>query len=156
MRRALLTSTLIALFACPAAHAQKGVTVDPDSPAAKEYALPVEAARQAATGRKRPAGRSQPQAAAEPAPLFGEGVGDPAPATSGDKAARRGKRGSGASSAPRTTTPGIEQVVRSATGRPGAPDGGGFGTNLLIIGGGAVIVGAGAAAGLARRRRRAG
>ena len=52
----------------PAAVAQDGVLVDPDSPAGREYAIPLEEARRNAVGGH-PTGRP----AADP-PLFGAGI----------------------------------------------------------------------------------
>jgi cobalamin biosynthesis Mg chelatase CobN len=69
----LLLSTIAALAVlAPAAQAQElepGVSVDPNSPAGKEYALPVDSARKAAQGKT-----SKKKATDKKAPLFGEGV----------------------------------------------------------------------------------
>src|SRR4051794_39086580 len=66
----ILTTTALALVVlAPAAHAQDpepGVTVDPSSPAGKEYALPVPQARKDAQGKK--------DKSKSDTPLFGEGV----------------------------------------------------------------------------------
>ena len=63
----MLSTTLVLLVAAPSAAAQEdGVFVDPDSPAGKEYAIPIDQARgEAAGGGNRPAGEE---------PLFGEGI----------------------------------------------------------------------------------
>lgn len=64
----LATVAAFALLA-PAASAKEEVHFDPDSPAGKEYALPLEQARDEAAG----VGKSDGPAG-EKAPLFGEGV----------------------------------------------------------------------------------
>jgi hypothetical protein len=66
-----LTIAVLLLGVAPlAVHAQSGpepgVTIDPNSPAGKEYALPVPSARQEAQGKRKTASKD--------APLFGEGV----------------------------------------------------------------------------------
>jgi hypothetical protein len=64
--------TAVSVFA-PAAFAQEpGVFVDPDSPAGKEYALPLEQARREAAGDATPPGRGVPGGRGEP--LFGVGI----------------------------------------------------------------------------------
>ena len=153
MRRCALALTLISLIACPAAAAQRGVTIDPDSPTAKEYALPLDSARRAANGAKaQPSTASPEEESQAPAPLFGEGVGEDPKSPSG-----KSKRKTGTVTGPGATpdaAPGIDAVVRSAARTPGAPDGGGIGTGLLVIGIAAAVVGTGAGVGLALRRRR--
>ncbi|MEA2320228.1 MAG: hypothetical protein QOD81_78 [Solirubrobacteraceae bacterium] len=71
--RLLFSTLLVAGLLAPAAHAQSepepGVTIDPDSPAAKEYALPVDSARKAAQGKA-----TKKKSTDKKAPLFGEGV----------------------------------------------------------------------------------
>ena len=74
----------LALLVSPAWAQEDGVFVDPDSPAAKEYALPLEQARREAGGGSQGAG-------ADAAPLFGEGVkpsGNAATARGGDDGER--------------------------------------------------------------------
>jgi hypothetical protein len=141
----------IVLLACaPGAAAQEpGVTLDPDSPSAKEYAIPLESARRGAEpGRERGASVEQGERGA---PLFGAGISGAAgevlrsaatprtrPAASPTPARRRAER--------------APAVVRMAAANPGAPDGG-AGANALVLAGGAVVVGVGAGAGLLARRR---
>src|SRR3954447_12831094 len=66
----LIVAALLLGVVAPLAHAQgspePGVSVDPDSPAGKEYALPVPSARQEAQGKTKKKSES--------APLFGQGV----------------------------------------------------------------------------------
>lgn len=76
------TSLVVALlasatFAAPALGADEGVIFDPpdrDSPAGKEYAIPVDQARRDAAGGVAPGSRGGPTGGQGAAPLFGEGV----------------------------------------------------------------------------------
>jgi hypothetical protein len=81
MRRSLIggLGALLLLGTPGAATAQeRGVHVDPGSPAGKEYAIPIERARREASGgSKITSGNATTQAAA-PVPLFGQGI-KPAP-----------------------------------------------------------------------------
>jgi hypothetical protein len=92
VKRLVLVSLLLLVVAHPAAAQEDGVFVDPDSPAGKEYAIPIDQARgETAGGGNRPAGEE---------PLFGEGIepaGDPGNEErgegAGDKAHGASKRG---------------------------------------------------------------
>ena len=146
LRGLLLTLCALALTA-PAAVAQDDeIFVDPGSPSGKEYALPVESARQQASRD----GQQRSSAAARPAPLFGEGVdGSTAGqggATSGAGAgdASRGGGGGGASGDADGGTPGAQGAARTATlkAQAATPDGGiglaaviGMGAGVLVLGG---------------------
>ena len=155
--------SLLALALPGTALAQEdGVTVDPDSPTAKEYAIPIESARRDAA----PADRSTAT------PLFGQGVtpeGETAetggaPANDDVDGAGNGSVGSGdgrsGASPPKanSATPGTAEdqptleVVAQAASRPGAPSDGG--TAVLVAGGGIALVAAAAGAGFMARRRR--
>ena len=164
MRRALLITAAIWLSAAPAmAQQDDGVFVDPDSPTAKEYAIPLDAARrQASGGNPSPSGGG----AATPAPRFGEGVGDEQAATGASGGGNGGSTGGSASGSGNATGSGTENGSGSSTSstgsgrppsvaasRPGAPSGGGVGTTLMVIGGGAGLLLVGAGAGYALRRR---
>jgi len=84
-RRLIPLAAAILVAAMPAASASaqgSGVTIDPDSPTGKEYAIPFETARRNAT-EGGGAELGTPQQGARSAPLFGEGVGDEIGATSG-------------------------------------------------------------------------
>lgn len=76
----LLTGALLlAWSSAPSVSAQEpGVNFDPDSPAGKEYALPIDAARDDASGGDRDRSGSSPRASprtpGSPAPLFGAGI----------------------------------------------------------------------------------
>jgi hypothetical protein len=69
---------LFPLLAAPPAAGQveEGVFVDPESPAGKEYAIPLEQARREATPDALGPERGPGRASAEPPPLFGMGIGD--------------------------------------------------------------------------------
>jgi hypothetical protein len=78
-RRPKTTLALALVLALPAtAQAQeRGVHVDPDSPAGKEYAIPIDKARRDASGGGSTPFRSAPAGAAPmvtAAPLFGQGI----------------------------------------------------------------------------------
>lgn len=74
-----------------AAQREPGVFLDPDTPAGKEYAIPLERARREAAGSGGSSLRrgGSERAAAESAPLFGAGI------------AAKGRRGKGSSNRPR-------------------------------------------------------
>ena len=74
LKRLALIPLLLAVAAPPAVAQQDGVFVDPDSPAGKEYAVPIDQARGDAAG----GGDAGPGEE----PLFGEGIEPP----SGDSA----------------------------------------------------------------------
>jgi hypothetical protein len=67
----LLGTAILFGLAAGDAAAEKGVHFDPESPAGKEYALPLAQARNEGAG-KTGVGKD---GSIEPAPLFGEGVG---------------------------------------------------------------------------------
>ncbi len=166
----LLLTTLLAIGVpapSPASAQQNDeVFVDPDSPAKKEYALPIDQARRNADPNRRPGAPIRKGAPA--APLFGAGIGsrsggdDPADGANAAGDGRgSGSRGAGRSrGAPRggdvraaggSGLPRGEEVARLA--RMGPPDAGG--TMLLVGGAGGAILLTGIAAGLLLRRRRA-
>jgi hypothetical protein len=155
-----------AAVASPAAAQVPGLVIEPDSPSAKEYALPFENERRMAD----PATPvDAPVSAGErSSPAFGAGVtadepdgaatareGSTNPAGGGD-AGGGGGQGSGGDGAgevapvPRTDA-GVEETVRAATAEPGAP--GGAGSTLSVIGIALAVLLAAGGAGLALRRR---
>lgn len=152
----MLTAAALASGGASAATAQHGVFVDPDSPTAKEYAIPLEAARRAGSGGKAPTDGMPP----EPAPLFGEGVGD------GDGSEQGGGSGIGTrdQSASQSQGPGRGKTGSPSpaagspllrTTRPGAPRQAGVGSSLPLVGGAAgalLILGVGLGYLLRRRR----
>lgn len=154
MRRARLSIPLVGILltfgAGGTATAQQGVTVDPDSAPAKEYAIPLEAARHAAAGTKK--------SGDTPAPRFGQGVGDddsvaasksPTPASGGArKRASDRKQAKPTPAAPQTTS-----KIAGYSLRPGVPEGGGVGSALVVLGGAAALLLLGGGLGYALRRR---
>jgi hypothetical protein len=141
------------VLAAPAAAQAPGVTYDPDSPAGREYALPLDTARRAADAR--PSERRNDRSA-----LFGEGVeADPALAASGASgkgsggtATGRGKQSDGGNARPRAARP--EASPHSAPSPVTVRDRGGVAPART---GGAIAIGAIAitlATGLLLRRLR--
>jgi len=119
MLRALssLTATAVALpVLAPSAFGQSpepGVTVDPDSPAAKEYALPVGKARQDAAGTKKKRSSSD-------APLFGQGVkpsgkSSSSSKSSGSSASSRSSGSSGSSGSSSSGSSGSSGTTASSS-----------------------------------------
>jgi hypothetical protein len=153
--RTCATVAAALVLTTPAAAQEPGVFVDPESPTAKEYALPLE-------NERRLADPSTPSDAAVPqgqrvSPAFGEGIaparseggGGSATGASGGGESSRGSTGGGAGEADRAAA----ATVRAATANPGAP-GGDAGDTLVIAGGALALLALAAGAGLFLRRRR--
>ena len=105
-----LVALVVALASAGAAAAQEpGVTLDPDTPAGREYAFPLDVHRAAAVGRDAVEGTPQP--------LFGVGI-----ARASDRSARSGAHRSGSESG-QTSKP--RPAGGAASSRPGetAPQG---------------------------------
>jgi hypothetical protein len=150
-------------FAQRAAALEPGVQVDPGSPAAKEYALPVGQARR--TGRaSSPSSPAQESAEATSEPLFGAGI---APAggsgsSGGGRSAGGGRatpgkrgavgRGSPRSKPPATTSPSPPALVRRVAA--GGTSAGGGSSGLVLLAGGVVVLALGAFAGIVLRHSR--
>jgi hypothetical protein len=167
LRRIAATALLAAgALAGPAVAQEPGLVIDPESPSAKEYALPLENERRLADPGTAPdAGVQQGERSS---PAFGAGVAaQDASAEDGGAGASGGDGGSGngGGSTQRgndgtVTGPGEaeagdaedEATVRAATANPGAPDGG-AGTLLLVGGVGLAVLLVAGAAGVALRRR---
>lgn len=147
-RTAVRVCLLLALCAPPAAWAQEeGVTIDPGAPSSKEYALPLDTAREAASGSEGgPSKRS--------ARRFGEGITpDEGPAARIREAQRRKAERTGKTSSKSRETPerpgGIkdgsqsaqaEAVANPETRRLLADSGtGSDGTVTMALGGAAVL-----------------
>jgi hypothetical protein len=136
-------------LAAPAASAQeRGVFIDPDSPAGTEYAIPLDAARRDAAGGK--AGLGSAPAGAQP--LFGAGIAprsEERPARRDDS--RRSTRQGGAENgdeerSSETRSPGGSTAAVAAAAGEGNSD------TLLTVGVAAAVLAVGLAAGLAFRR----
>ena len=165
MRRAIITFISASTLLAPgAAGAQDGVTVDPDSPSGKQYAIPLESVR-----RQTDASDDKRQPTKRPAPLFGEGlksddeetpVGGSGTGTSGGSGSDDGGgsgQGSAGSTLPSTSGGGSlsttePDVVRQAADRSGETPGSSGSlvvAGLLAVG----VCGGAAATGFALRRR---
>jgi hypothetical protein len=162
----VLAALSLVLFAPSAfAQAEPGVTLDPGSPTAKEYALPIEQARRDAGGQRE---RAAVKPGAQAVPSFGEGVGrapetDVAPAGkqrsgsgdgSGDGAVKRGDRAKPRSSV--TAGERAEAQDRIARALTIASVNGGDSSegSLVLLLGGSVVMVLGVALGYVLRRRR--
>jgi hypothetical protein len=180
-RRRLIVALVGCCTVLPAAAAQAqsgpGVTVDPGSPSAKEYGIPLEDARRNADPSSS-ASRHVVQGSRR-SPLFGEGVssggrqspvasarggsarrgsarrGGSADGSAGGEAASAQRRGSsaaaGGGSVAGSKSRRSPAAVVDAAARPGAPSGGS--STLLFVGIGALVLGLGALGGLWLRRR---
>ena len=153
---ALTCAFTLAGGAANAAAQGQGVTVDPESPSGKEYAIPLESARRQADPR---VPSRAVESTADSATLFGEGV--LAPGSNGEQSrdrsgagrpAEKGRRGT-RDSDPRTAPPrSVPDVVGIAASRPAAPDGG-IGMPILVLGLGLLVVLIGVVTGVVIRRR---
>jgi hypothetical protein len=154
-RVAITCAIVLGVGAADAAAQGQGVTVDPESPSGKQYAIPLESARRQADPQSvRPTGPSGAGSAA----LFGEGVvvaGRIKGQSRDGSGARQpgGKAPRGTASNPSPASPrDVPVVVSIAASRPAAPDGG-IGMPVLVLGLGLLVVLIGAAAGVVIRRR---
>lgn len=146
-----LLAALVA--AAPAAAQEPGVTIDPGSPSAKQYVLPLDSARRAAD----PKGQEGPGSGqtAGGAPLFGAGVSRAAARGASDDSSSPGGGASRSARAQKLRTGGpsrLPAAVQQAVSNPGDP-GGGIGTTAAVIAAAALVLLAGLAAGIVARRR---
>jgi hypothetical protein len=131
------------VFAAPAPDQQDGVFIDPDSPSAKEYAIPLESERrQADPGREPEAGIVQGERSS---PIFGAGIerdrqAEGGTSSSDTRGSSEGDVGNDRRNGARSGEPEDDEsdVLQAATSNPGPPDGG-IGV-LLTIGGVAIGV----------------
>lgn len=149
-KRVLAGLIVVSTLGAPSAQAQeKGVFIDPDSPAGEQYALPIEKARRGAvdggkTAKVRPGEQT--------APLFGAGVGP-------DRGARATARNrtpgaAGTRISPRTLR---RERQRVAAGFAAArAEGGSSGDALVLAAGGAGVLLLCAVGGIVARRLRSG
>jgi len=148
LKKLLVLLCAFTVIAPAAAAQEEGVTVDPNSPSGKEYALPIDRARaQAAQADKK---GSSPRKA----PLFGEGVGGSAASAGGEKETP-GAPGPGAPDSSGYRTPGDSLVSTPsdrAMGTPAAGPDGGLGVGASSAAGIAVLL-IGGLIGLWLRRR---
>jgi hypothetical protein len=142
------------LFSGPAFAQEDGVFIDPDSPSAKEYSLPLESERRQADPSQEP-GASIVQGARE-SPIFGAGIvragkgeGSSRSGTRRSAADKAAERRAGAAASPQESD---AKVLEAAMSNPGPPAGG-IGV-ALIIGGVAIgVLLLGGVAGMLLRRR---
>jgi hypothetical protein len=138
-----------------AAELEPGVHVDPGSPAAKEYVLPLNHARQTGTG---------PSSGNGAAPLFGAGITPPGGGsgggsggtTSGGHGARAGTHAAGKSSGSHGAGGGAPAPLPPAVLRDSRPPGAsaGSGSLLALVGGGLAVLVLGAFGGTVLRHSR--
>jgi hypothetical protein len=169
VRPVLFVIALLAVFVSPAFAQTPGVQIDPDSPTAQEYSIPLERVRRQAD----PSGDSRAQPpSARVAPLFGEGIeaqssdvsdsGDGSGSGSGsgsggdgggsDRDRDRSDRSDGSVRGERDGSAPIPDAVVAAAQQPGPPAGG-IGSTLLVGGVAAFVLVAGGLGGLILRRR---
>jgi hypothetical protein len=134
------------------AQADDGVTVDHNSPSAKEYAIPLDEARGDATG-----GATRSGSDSTPQP-FGQGVTTPerSPSSSGPPSRKRDKKAGTSTTAKPSTSTSDADPTRTVAAVPAGGDGGGSSSGQALAGGAALVIVAGGAAGLWARRRRPG
>jgi hypothetical protein len=164
MRLALSVIGLLALLVSPAFAQDPTVQIDPRSPSAQEYSIPLERVRRQAD----PSGESQAQPPTVPAaPPFGEGIEAQASGAAGagsrgdsdrssDRNRKRSDRRERSSRAKRDAEredgAQVPEAVVAAAQQPGPPAGG-IGSTLLVGGVAAFVLVAGGLGGLALRRR---
>ena len=150
-------------LATPAMAQEDGVFIDPDSPTAKEYAIPLESERRQADPSQEPSGGIVQ--GERTSPLFGVGIVSArqrravdgsrrahTAGSSGDGARKRSgnKPPVGKGAAPKRD--GDEAVIQAATSNPGPPAGG-AGVPLTIGGVAIGVLLLGGLVGLSLRRR---
>jgi hypothetical protein len=164
VRSALFVVALFAVLASPAVAQTPDVQIDPGSPTAQEYSIPLERARRQAD----PSGESHAQPPSAPvAPLFGEGIeaqtSSAAGSASGDgggssdrdrrrSSDRRDRSSRSERDAEQDGSPRVPDAVVAAAQQPGPPSGG-IGATLLVGGVAAFVLIAGGIGGLVLRRR---
>jgi hypothetical protein len=160
MPRIAVALLITALAPTPLALAQDGVFVDPESPAGKEYAIPLEQARREAagggSGRGGEAGGGSSGATGQP--LFGVGIeradgesrgrgGGAASANGHGRSNQRGERQGD------TGKPGAGDIAPNARSSAAIEAGASEGSDTLLTGGiAAAVLGAGLLAGFGLRR----
>jgi hypothetical protein len=161
---AVVAVTCVAACAQAAYALEPGVHVDPGSPAAKEYALPLNQARQTgatSSPQQTSESTSSPQQGSE-STLFGAGIKPPG--SNGGHGAGKGKVGAPSRPTPRATSsspgsgggsrssPPITETVLRAAREPGSPSS--EGSTLALIGGAVAILVLGAFGGTVLRHSR--
>ena len=132
MRKLAITMALTGAVLCTASTAASaqddGVVVDPDSPAGKEYAIPLE--------RERENSASKPDKDDASGGRFGEGISAEGSNRAGSKGAKGSRKGAGAS--------GRDRDEDGASATPASGDsggsGGGDGSDAATAGGSAGLL----------------
>ncbi len=139
--------------AAPALALEPGVHIDPGSPAAKEYALPVNQARGTGSGGEGSGGSSEK--------LFGAGIKPPSSGSSGGRHGGRGGRGgrgttgvSRSAQQPVAATPAQPTAPRAVQQAAARSTSGGSASALVLFGGGVAILVLGAFTGIVLRHNR--
>jgi hypothetical protein len=148
-----VTTIALLTLAAPAAAQERGVFIDPDSPAGTEYAIPLDQARREAAG----GGASPGSPSAGQEPLFGAGIaprGEERPAGRGDSrsGARRGGADGGDDGDEKPSPSSEASTPRGTTAAVAATAGEGNSDTLLTAGLAGAVLAVGLAAGLAFRR----
>jgi hypothetical protein len=147
---AALAAGTSAQRAAPALALEPGVHIDPGSPAAKEYALPVNQARGAGGGGEGSGGSSEK--------LFGAGIKPPSSGSSGGRHGGRGGRGttgvSRSAQQPVAATPAQPTAPRAVQQAAARSTSGGSASALVLFGGGVAILVLGAFTGIVLRHNR--
>ncbi len=155
MTRAAFTALLLAVAAAvPAAAQEDGVFVDPDSPAGKEYASPLEQARRDAAGGGGAGGGGGSSGGSAGQPLFGVGI-----ARAGETMNQGSGKGSGRDGAAAAKASGGDDSARARDLAPNARSSAAIeaaaseGSDaLLSVGVAAAVLAAGLLAGFGLRR----
>ncbi|HEX7610251.1 MAG TPA: hypothetical protein VF380_06240 [Solirubrobacteraceae bacterium] len=146
----VLTSGLATGAAQAATGLEPGVHVDPGSPAAKEYALPLNQARQTGGGA--------PSSSSSSAPLFGAGIKPPGAGGSSHSGSGTGKAtGRGGAVGPNGANPaaGLSTLPAAVLRASSAQASSGGGDSILaLLGGGVAILVLGGLGGMILRRSR--
>jgi hypothetical protein len=144
----LLAACLALLPATAAAELEPGVHIDPGSPAAKEYVLPLNQARQTGGGSSSKSGAVTVFGAGIKPPSGGSGAssGPSHGAGSGPRASRKAPGGSVPAAAPLPAS--VLRAVRTPNSSAGS------GSLLALLGGGAAVLVLGAFGGTVLRHSR--
>ena len=147
---AAVAAGVLALLATSAFALEPGVHIDPGSPAAKEYALPVDQARGTGSGGK---GEGEGSGGSSEK-LFGAGIKPPSSGSTGGRhRGHRSPRVSGSTKQP-TATPTQAATPRAVQQAAARSSSGGSTSLLVLFGGGVAILVLGAFTGVVLRHNR--
>jgi hypothetical protein len=147
-----LTAFATLTLAAPAPAQEEGVFIDPDSPSAKEYRIPLESERRQADPSQEPS--SEIVQGARSSPIFGAGIVAKGAGSDRNRAQESGAATDGAEpSSAGKPAEADAAILKAATSNPGPPAGG-VGMPLTVGGVAAGVLLLGGLAGLLLRRRR--